>query len=304
MTSDGPPLSVVVPTRDRPEQLDACLSALVPALRPVDELLVVDSASRDRRVPAVAQAHGVAVVRCDEPGASRARNAGVDAARHEVVAFVDDDVRVAPGWAAALAAPFADPGVAFVAGRIGVPPEQAGYQRPVAINDAEEPERLDASSRRALGSSANLAIRRSAFTAVAGFDESMGGGARFEAAEDLDLYDRLFAAGFTGCFEPAARAWHDQWRTRRQLLVLDWRYGLGTGARLAKLARRDRRRARHVVRTVVVANDLGGLWRAIRRWEEFAAATTAVRILGTLVGLVRALPVPVREGHFAPRHPR
>ncbi|HMC51278.1 MAG TPA: glycosyltransferase, partial [Acidimicrobiales bacterium] len=233
-------LSVVVPTRDRPALLGPCLESLRSSLRPEDELIVVDSASRDPVVAAVASAHGARVVRCERPGSSRARNAGAAAAGRDVIAFVDDDVRVAVSWADGMAKTFEDASVAFVTGRVGVPPDQvATAERAVAVKDDAEPCRLDGRCIGVIGSSASFAIRRDALARVGGFDESLGPGGRLGVVEDLDLFDRLFAAGMVGRYEPAARAWHDQWRTRPQLLRMDWQYGRGAGARLAKLVRTD-----------------------------------------------------------------
>jgi glycosyltransferase involved in cell wall biosynthesis len=295
------PVSVVIPTRDRPALLDGCLTTAAAALRPGDELIVVDSASRDPAVAEVARRHGATVVRCDLPGASRARNAGVGAARHDVVVFIDDDIRVDPHWAHHMAAAMADPAVGFVTGRISVPPDQSEYQRPVAVNEGDVPVALDATSTTSLGPSANLAVRRSVFERVGGFDEALGPGGRLGVAEDLDFYDRLFAQGVVGRYEPAAVTWHDQWRGRRALLKMDWGYGLGTGARLAKLVRTDRRRARFVLRTVVWRTDLRGLGVALRRREEFAALTVLVRLAGAVLGFARAIAVPVRDGRYVTR---
>ena len=70
-------VSVVVCSRDRPQHLAACLEALLTAIRPQDEVIVVDSASRDARTRRAAFDHGVRVVRCERPGLSHARNAGL-----------------------------------------------------------------------------------------------------------------------------------------------------------------------------------------------------------------------------------
>jgi hypothetical protein len=170
----------------------------------------------------------------------------------------------------------------------------------VAINEGgDDAVVLDGEASSSLGPSANLAVRRAALDAVGGFDCALGAGARFRAAEDIDLYDRLFARGLTGRYDPAALAWHEQWRDRRALLGLDLAYGIGSGARLAKLVRTDRARMRFVLRTVLWQTDLCGLGRAVRRREEFAALTTLARIAGTFAGFVRGLVVPVRDGHYA-----
>lgn len=280
-------LSVVVPTRDRLTLLEGCLAALRADLRPGDEVLVVDSAS----VVAVPALPGARVLRAEAPGTSRARNLGWRASGHGLVAFVDDDVRVLPGWADALRAAFTDPAVAFVTGRIDLPPEQAGMERPVAVKTDLCSARLDAACTGTLGATANLGVLRAALLAVDGFDERLGPGARFHAAEDLDLFDRLFAAGLVGRYEPAAQAVHEQWRSRRELVALDWRYGVGMGGRLAKLARTDRRRCARLVREAVWTAGLRPVLGDVARGYEFGVLTGSTRVAGTLAGFVRGTRV-------------
>src|SRR5581483_9986989 len=98
-----PPLTVVVPTRNRPDRLRTCLDALLPKLAGDDEVVVVDSASSSPASQEVATALGVRVVVADRPGASYARNLGWRAATRPFVAFIDDDVEVLDDWADAMA---------------------------------------------------------------------------------------------------------------------------------------------------------------------------------------------------------
>ncbi|MFN2538556.1 MAG: glycosyltransferase family 2 protein [Mycobacteriales bacterium] len=268
---------MVVPTRDRPEHLRHCLAALRQELAADDELRVVDSASRTP-VPGA--------LRCTLPGAARARNAGWRAARHDLLAFVDDDVAVLPGWADAMVAALAE--AAWVAGAVGVPAGQEGRERPVAVTTLTAPMRLTVASRGTLGASANLGVRRSALEAVGGFDERLGPGTWTRAAEDLDLLDRLLAAGHEGWFAPQAAAVHDQWRGRRQLLALDHGYGIGLGARLVLLLRRGQRpRARSVARDAVWDGTVVTGARDLRRRYEFGALLALARLTGVLRGLLR-----------------
>jgi GT2 family glycosyltransferase len=277
--ADRRPLSVVVPTRDRPEHLRACLAALRADLGPDDELLVVDSASA---------APVEAALRCELPGAARARNAGWRAARHDLVAFVDDDVQVLPGWADALVAAFDDEATAFVAGAVGVPAGQEHRERPVAVTTLTQPTRLTAATRGTLGATANLAVRAAALRSVEGFDERLGPGTWSRAAEDLDLLDRLLHKGFTGAFAPGAAAVHDQWRSRRDLVRLDLGYGVGLGARLVLLVRRgDRRRAGTVLADAVWDGCVRAGWRDLRQGYRFGVLVAVTRLAGTVVGLVR-----------------
>ena len=168
----------------------------------------------------------------------------------------------------------------------------------------EEPATLDASTQGTIGHSASLGVRRSALERLGGFDESLGAGARFCSAPEVDLFDRLFAGGLTGRYEPAARAWHDQWRGRADKVRLDWRYGVGSGARIVKLARTDRRRATALTRDLLWDRGIRGAATDLRNRYELGAATKLARVAGTLVGAAAAATVPVRDGHFAPRSGR
>lgn len=281
------PVSVVVPTRDRPDLLERCLAALRADLTDADEIVVADSASRDASgVATVAERSGAGVVRCDRAGASLARNAGWRAAAHELVAFIDDDVRVRPGWSAGLRSAFDDEQIVFVTGRVVVPEDQAAAERPVAVTSRTERERLHPGLSGDLGASANLAVRRRALEEVGGFDETLGPGSWAASAEDLDLFDRLFRAGFAGMFEPDAVAEHDQWRTKPQLVRLDWRYGKGMGVRLARMARWDRPRARRLLREAVIEQGVRPVLDDLRHGYEFGAITVATRTLATVLGLL------------------
>ncbi len=294
-------MTVVVPTRDRPGQLSTCLDSLRAALRADDELIVADSASTDAKVVAtIAAAAGAVVVRCDRPGVGRARNAGWRAGRGEIVLFTDDDVVVDAGWRDALvAAAAAHPDAGFVTGRV-LPPAGERPSRDVAIKREESSATYDGSSVGNLGHGASLATRRDVLERLGGWDESLGVGGRFGAAPEHDLFDRCFAAGLGGRYEPSAIAWHSQWRGPRRLLLLDARYGYGSGARIAKLIRTDRRRARFVA-----ADNLRWgrreLVRELRAGHFYPAVGTVLRLLAMPLGVLRAIVVPVDNGHFRSR---
>ncbi|HWW54003.1 MAG TPA: hypothetical protein VNY84_09545, partial [Acidimicrobiales bacterium] len=166
---------------------------------------------------------------------------------------------------------------------------------PVSIKDDREPARLTAATDGVLGHSANMAVRRVPFEAVGGFDEGLGPGRSLPAAEDSELFDRLFAAGYEGWYEPAALAWHDQWRTPRELLKLEWLYGIGSGARLARLARLDRERARSLATADLWGNGLKTVPSLVRNRYKFGVLYVLARLAGTSRGYVRA----VRSGFAA-----
>lgn len=240
------------------------------------------------------------LVRCELPGVNRARNAGWRAGSRPVVLFTDDDVVVEAGWRDALAgAVTADSALGFVSGRI-LPPAGETPSRDVAIKRDDRPERYDAASVGNLGHGASLAVPRAVLQQLGGWDDSLGVGGRFGSSPEHDLFDRCFAAGFAGGFEPSAVAYHSQWRGPRRLLLLDLRYGYGTGARLAKLLRIDRRRARLVAADYLRAgaSELG---RELRSRHGYPALGTLLRLLAVPFGLVRAIVVPVHDGHYRVR---
>lgn len=104
-----PRLSVVICTKDRHVELAACLESLARQTRLPTEVVVVDASdvAPDRVVDAfrrrVAPACDVTLVRA-QPGLTRQRNIGLDAATGAVVLFLDDDVVLEPDYLAELVA--------------------------------------------------------------------------------------------------------------------------------------------------------------------------------------------------------
>lgn len=292
------PLTVVVPTRDRPEILASCLQALAAELGSGDEVVVADSASTDAAgVAEVVAAAGATLVRCALKGASRARNAGWRAAHHDLVVFVDDDVWVQPGWADALAA--AADGAAFALGRTVAPEGFEGDSGSVTYGTL--PERIDAATVGRVAATNPLLVRRELLLSCGGFDERMGPGTWFEAGEDLELLDRLLATGGSGRYAERAVAVHEQWRSAEERRRLQWSYGKGMGARAGAALRRDPRAGLAMLPDVL---RLKGLLTALRRTPGLAPATPAggdgppdtggwlsplVWRLGALVGLLAGL---------------
>jgi GT2 family glycosyltransferase len=79
-----------------------------------------------------------------------------------------------------------------------------------------------------------MGIYRSVFDLVGLFDERLGPGTNFPAAEDNDLGFRLLEQGLCICYVPEAVVYHRAWRSEREILALKWRYGVGRGAYYAK----------------------------------------------------------------------
>ncbi len=113
-------ISVIIPTLDESARLATTLGAIVAAVQPGVEVLVVDGGSRDDTV-AVAEAHGVPVL-ASPPGRGGQMNRGAAAARGEILLFLHGDTLLPPGFAAAVRQALAEPEVVAGAFRLAFAP--------------------------------------------------------------------------------------------------------------------------------------------------------------------------------------
>ncbi len=98
--------------------LDGSIESISAQLQPGDELIVVIDYNDELYERVSAQYGSVATVvpNRNEQGLCGARNAGVQASTGSVVAFVDDDAQVQPGWLERLRSDYRDPAVTGVGG--------------------------------------------------------------------------------------------------------------------------------------------------------------------------------------------
>jgi GT2 family glycosyltransferase len=260
-----PPISVVVCTRDRPESLDECLSALDRLRYPAFEVVVVDSASRDGATRRVVERTSARYVREARPGLDWARQRGAAEARHDIVAYVDDDVRVDPWWLHGVSEAFSDPSVGLMTGLVlpaeletraqGLFEQYGGMGKGFRARSFRA-EDMTADARlavHALGVGANMAFRRGALERIGGFDTRLDAGTPARGGGDLDAFSRALRAGLTVRYEPAALVWH---RHRREMDALHRQVhdnGVAFGVYLIHSWRDRRSTAAEVARF--------GLWR-------------------------------------------
>jgi GT2 family glycosyltransferase len=282
----------VLCTRDRPELLRRALAALMAARREGDEVVVVDSASVTDGPRRIAADAGATVLRCDEPGASRARNAGWRVARSPVVAFTDDDCVVDGGWFAAVAAAFATgpAQLGFVAGRVD--PMEGGS--PSVLDRADVASYDGVQDPMPIGHGANMAARRPALDAVGGFDVGLGAGAPLHAAEEKDLFWRLLRAGWSGRYCPEMIVAHGHPEGRRERLRTEYRYGVGGGAFSAKVALVEPAEGLRYLRNRAWRGGIAVAARGAVRAQPSVVAEGVARAAGTAVGFGRGLGRAVR----------
>jgi glycosyltransferase involved in cell wall biosynthesis len=187
-------VTVVVPTSGRAGYLEVTLESLRAQSAAIPhELLVIDDGSSDATAE-VAERFGARVVRHGERrGLNAARNSGLREAAGDLIAFVDDDVLVPPGWLDALVAGAArHPEAEAFGGPIrarfeGRAPRGCGREDP-PITTLD----LGAEDREAeMVWGANFAVRRSAVDRIGEFDESFDRG----HGDEEDWLLRLRSAG-------------------------------------------------------------------------------------------------------------
>ena len=206
-------VTVVVPVRDRWE----ALYRLLPTLSGVARVVVVDDGSTDGSGD-VAEALGAEVVRRTTPGGPAvARNDGLECVATPLVAFVDSDMRLEPGWHEALLPHFNDASVAVVAPRVvGDAAARvdmlARYEVARSAQDlGPDPGYVRPYNRASFLPAAILVARTDAVRQMGGFDGAL------QVGEDVDLVWRLGDADWRVRYEPASIVYHD---ARPSLLLL------------------------------------------------------------------------------------
>jgi mycofactocin system glycosyltransferase len=216
-------LTVVIPARDRADQLEQTLASI----RGV-AVLVVDDASVD--APAVAEVvsrHGADLVRVDaNVGPAGARNIGLARVETPYVAFVDSDVVVTADALIGLTAHFADPSVALVAPHVRsrtLSDRPRWFERYDAAMPAlglgERPGVVRPGAAVAWLPSACLVARTD--TVRTGFDD------RMRVGEDVDLVWRLTDSGHRVRYDPGFVAHHAARQTLRAWMARKFVYGTG-----------------------------------------------------------------------------
>jgi glycosyltransferase involved in cell wall biosynthesis len=256
--SMAPVISVVIPTRNRARYLEVALASLAPQeLDDQYELLVVDDCSEDDTAGVIQKA-GARHVRHERPrGLNAARNTGVRTAAATLIAFLDDDVYVAPGWLRALVDgerrhPDAEAFGGPIRARFEAPsPSSCGREKPpittldLGAEDAEA----------AMVWGANMAIRRSAFDRLGPFDEHVSG-----HGDEEDWLLSLRAAGGKIVYLAAAGVDHRRAGTDARLLSLARAaYRRGRAARVTDQRRDTAPRVHTELRTLA-----GCAWHTVR----------------------------------------
>lgn len=272
----APTFSLIVATFGRAEVLAPLVASLIAQSCRSFEVIFADQNPDDRILPMIeplrAGGHVVEHVRLPRPNLSAARNAGLAVARGRYVAFPDDDCWYEADTLSRAAGILAgDPNLHGLAAR--------WIEAPVEPGDlSSEPIRPEAMRRFRGGNVASitLILERAAVDAIGGFDERIGVGRWYGAAEETDLVLALISRGYRIRHARDVIVHHafDDGAATRPRPDLERKRARGTGAIYAK----------HRLPGWVVAR---GILAPLLATPGPDLAVGAARSLGRLEGLVR-----------------
>jgi GT2 family glycosyltransferase len=233
-----PQATVAVCTRDRPDDLRRGLEAFMRMPDDGQEYLIVDNCPKTDATRQIVSEYAprVRYVREDRPGLDVARNRVLREARHEIVAFNDDDAVPEPEWLRYLLRNFADATVMCATG-LTLPLEleteaqewfeyyssfSKGFYRRTFDGTIQDPTHVGQ-----IGAGANMAVRRKILEEVGAFDEALDAGTLTKSGGDHEMFYRILNRGFRIVYDPEAVSWHRHRRSMEELRDTFRGYGVG-----------------------------------------------------------------------------
>jgi GT2 family glycosyltransferase len=269
MSRQVPAISVVIPTRGRPDLIGRSVEAVLANDHPDFDVTVIDQSDDDRTGAVVraiaARDPRLTYVHTMPPGLSRAYNVGAKLTSAPLLAFTDDDCVASTGWVSSVARAFDDERDAeMLYGTVALPASMVGHAGEIPVLPIARAERIERRSGfRVYGMGANFALRRSLLERIGGFDEILGGGGPLRSSQDFDLQYRAYLAGAVVLLRPEVVVDHYGLRTASEWPATLRAYGVGDiafylkhvrcGDRLAagllvrRIARVGARQVRHLV---------------------------------------------------------
>jgi glycosyltransferase involved in cell wall biosynthesis len=286
-------ISVVVPTRNRPDHLAECLASILRCADEHFEVTVVDQSDDDRTRLAVAEVGDPRVrhIATDTRGAARARNLGIAESRGAIVAFTDDDCRVDEHWLGAFRSILHDASVGMVLGSVAKgesddPAAEAAEFLPKgtfvyrSLPPVSEP----------WGISASMAARRGILDRLHGFDQRLGPGAPINmGGEDSDLLIRVLSTGHAVAATDRTVVTHLGFRSGDEATDLYRGYAYALGAVFMKHLRLRTRPGYGQLPRWLLHFTRQAVWNSMRRQRPTGAGFA----LGLVRGAVATARLPI-----------
>jgi len=210
-------ISVVVAVRNEAQHIEKCIQSLFSQDHPDFEVIVVDGMSGDgtyQKLQELQKTYPFTLLRNQQRNAAAGRNRGIEAARAEVIAFIDGDAAAYPDWLRTIARTLEKYQVAGVGGPDLLPEDSIYKSRAIArvmtsplarggkLNPSTQHTMEDGTSYVDHIPTCNLALRRGVVEEVGMFDE------KFVKGQDLELNYRIRRAGHRLLYSSQIRVVH------------------------------------------------------------------------------------------------
>lgn len=223
--SDYPLVTVIIPVRNRPDDISGCLDSLLKLDYPADkiEIIVVDDASYDN-TPDVISGFPVKLLKNHvRRQASYSRNLAAEEARGDILAFIDSDCTADPAWLKALVPAFMDEKNGAVGGKVDSWFDKKAIDRYEKSSSSLNMGNRSRSSKEEGNffylPTCNLLVRRELFLELGGFNIDMTVG------EDVDFCWRLKESGNEIEYRPAGVVYHKHRNKLSAFFTRRFQYG-------------------------------------------------------------------------------
>ncbi len=201
-------ISIIIPTRNRSQLLDACLHSLVRQTQKPSEVIIIDNNSTDSTKDVIAKYQAklpIKICHTKKKGYPKLYNEGIKRATKDIVCFLDDDCTADRNWLKqAVTAQKKHPNSILQGMSYSVPQDNLyaqimgnHYQNWLTAHTLPSGEML-------LFDNKNLAGPRKIFQRHF-FSEDM-----YQGAEDIELSKRLRKRGITIFFKPTMVVFHNE----------------------------------------------------------------------------------------------
>jgi glycosyltransferase involved in cell wall biosynthesis len=251
-------IDIVIPTRNRGGLIVNALESLQENHSQDFYVWIVDQSENSLTAEAVKpfleKDSRYSLITSHTKGADIARNIGLQVGQSSIIAFLDDDCRVADTWVEILLNEYeANPEVASIFGRV-IPkegPMEFSNKKETAVmqrlhqvlpmaKKVEQEHRFYTQNNcfdLGFGHGANMSFRRSTFAEIGVFDEYLGGGAPLKSWEERDIGYRILRNGGTILYSPDLIVYHEHWRGWHDVCKAFQEYAFGAGAATGKYVR-------------------------------------------------------------------
>ena len=207
---ETPMVSVVICAYDAERTMRRCLESLTKLTYPNCEVIIVDDGSRDSTAEIAMDYPQFRLIRQPNKGLSAARNAGLHAARGEIIAYTDSDCVVDPHWLTLMMRAMSEGRFDGCGGPNYAPHEEGRIQGSVAASPGAPCHVLASENVAEHIAGCNMIFSKSALLEVGGFDPQFT-----SAGDDVDICWRMLDAGMRLGYCPAAFVWHFRRNTIR-----------------------------------------------------------------------------------------